>query len=130
VFALLMPVIIGIITLLEWKYINQRITVYEHGLHLKTPEQNVSFSITDIEDIQFTKDKKVVHGIKSQSIITYFLFYVKLKDRRYFEMNLLPFESLFERLAYDNESIPDMPALVAFHDRWFETRKTSTNIKR
>jgi len=128
IFTLIVVVILGLIVLtivigIERKARKTRIIVYEYGLRLETHEQCESFAITDITDMQFTKVKG--YGLRNP---TYFLFNVKSKNGRNFEMHLSPFESMFSSSA--KKSVPDMPELVAFYDRWLKARNVTVNISR
>jgi len=123
--VILLVTIFSILAFTEWRLMQQRIIVYEYGLRLKTHEQSIDFPITDITDMVFTKTTERPFGSKVTS--THFLFYVKSQNGRFIEINLKSFESTISRISTNSHgTIPDMPALVAFYDRWFKSR----NIKR
>ena len=129
VLGLLSIAIISIVTLLEWKYMKQRIIVHQNGLRLKTHKYDVSCSITNITNMQFNKYERHEYNYLfrryRQHYPPIFSLFVELKDESYFEINLAHFESLFARLTSDNETIPALPELLAFHDRWIEIIKQS-----
>jgi len=125
IFALLAFAVLAIATIIEWKYMKQRITVYEHGLRLQIHKQDVSVAITDIEDIKFKRDYIFWRSQGSP----HFFFYVKLDDECSYQINLSHFETQSDRFVND-ETIPDLPELVAFYDRWLKMKKANKTVKR